>query len=77
VNFNVSADPDGYGGVNGTAGIRYNQFKKNSTGAAIGSVTDIITVNANDTYEWRTINLVIVFGTTASTATRIHFVQLG
>jgi len=77
VNFNVSADPDGYGGINGTTGTRYNQVKKGTVGAFIGSTTDIITVNANDTYEWKTTNLVIVYGTTAATATRIHFVQLG
>jgi len=77
VNFNVSADPDAWGGINGTTGTRYNQFKKNSTGAAIGGVSDIITVSVNDTYEWKTNNLVIVYGSTATTATKIQFVQLG
>ena len=77
VNYNVSADPDAWGGINGTTGTRYNQFKKNSTGAAIGSASDIITVNVNDTYEWKTNNLVVVYGNTASTATKIQFIQIG
>jgi hypothetical protein len=72
VAFNVSADPDGWGGINGTTGNRYNQV----TGDYKGSSTDVITVSANDTYEWKTNNLVIVYGS-GTTATRIQFTQLG
>lgn len=76
VTFNVSADPDAWGGINGTTGTRYNQVKKNATGAYIGSSTDIITVSSGDTYEWKTNNLVAVYGATNNTATRIQFTQL-
>lgn len=75
--FNVSADPDAWGGVNGTTGTRYNQVKKGTTGAYIGSSTDVISVSVGDTYEWKTNNLVIVYGSTNTTATRIQFTQLG
>jgi hypothetical protein len=76
VTFNVSADPDAWGGINGTTGVRYNQVKKNATGAYIGSSTDIITVSSGDTYEWKVNNLVVVYGSTNNTATRIQFTQL-
>ena len=77
VTFNVSADPDAWGGINGTTGTRYNQVKKGTTGAYIGSTTDIISVSSGETYEWKTNNLVIVYGSTNTTATRIQFTQLG
>jgi hypothetical protein len=74
--FNVSGNPDAWGGINGTTGTRYNQWYNGASGQQIGSVKDIISVNANDTYEWKTNNSVTVYGT-GNTKTRIQFTKIG
>ena len=74
--FNVSANPDAWGGINGTTGVRYNQWLNGASGQQIGSVKDIISVSANDTYEWKTNNSVTVYGT-GNTKTRIQFTKIG
>jgi hypothetical protein len=73
VAYNVSADPDAWGGINGLAGDRYNQ----ANGSQLkNSVTDIISVAANDTYTWQVNNSVTVYGT-GNTKTRIQFMRIG
>jgi hypothetical protein len=73
VAYNVSADPDGWGGINGTTGTRYNQ----ASGSQVkNSVTDIISVSVNDTYTWKVNNNVTVYGT-GDTKTRIQFTKIG
>ena len=72
VAFNVSANPDGWGGINGTSGTRYNQA--NGTFLKTSAV-DIINVNTNDTYEWKVNNSVTVYGT-GTTKTRIQFIKI-
>ena len=77
--FNVSANPDGWGGINGTTGIRYNQANWGGyvdfEGGLKSSAVDIITVIVNDTYEWKTNNNVTVYGT-GNTKTRIQFIKI-
>lgn len=77
VAYNVSADPDAWGGINGLTGIRYNQASfASETSGVKSSTTDVISVSINDTYTWKTNNSVTVYGT-GNTKTRIQFLKIG
>ena len=69
----VSSDPDSYGGVNGTAGVRHLQVSGTLTKT---TASGYISVNAGDTFQYHVLNNVTVFGLTANTATRITFVKV-
>jgi hypothetical protein len=76
VAFNVSANPDGWGGINGTTGTRYNQANWGGFSSGLkSSAMDLIIVSVNDTYEWKTNNSVTVYGT-GTTKTRIQFIKI-
>jgi len=77
VAYNVSANPDGWGGINGVTGTRYNQANWVGFAANIrSSATDVITVSANDTYTWQVNNSVTVYGT-GNSKSRIQIMRIG
>ena len=77
VNFNVSGNPQAYGGINGVSGEKYNQAIVPGAGGWQGSSVDIIAVSAGDTYEWWVGTAIVVYGNDPNTTTHIQFVRIG
>lgn len=71
--YNVSDDPDGWGGINGVTGTRYNQASGPQTK---NSITDVISVSVSDTYTWKVNNNVTVYGS-GTTKTRMQIMRIG
>jgi hypothetical protein len=77
VNFNVSGNPQAFGGINGTSGERYNQATVPGVGGWQNSTVDVISVSASDTYEWWVGTGVVIYGNDPNTTTRIQFIRIG
>lgn len=77
VNINVSANPQGYGGINGVSGERYNQASVPGVGGWQTGIVDVISVNTSDTYEWWVGTGVVIYGNDPNTTTRIQFIRIG
>jgi len=75
ISFNVSANPDAWGRVDSTDTPRYTQWSIGSTGAQKGSISEVVTVTAGQTFDWWISSICTVFGT-GDTRTRISFVKL-